>query len=139
VDGTLLVDGKLTRAVMRSGDEQRLWGLEEFPDLKEFFPAASLEPARRPPTAHVMPRTLQTLISKQGVLREKFSSLLASNGGFMQGCNKRMYYAAHTENVLAIRRKAPFKLSGLPPNVPSRADRSGECVEITQPPTPQTR
>ena len=117
---------------MREGDERPHWGLGEFPDVAEFFPPASLEPARRPPSVHAMPPTAQAAVSKGRLQRTDFGKLLLTNGGFLLGCDGRTYYAAHTENVLAIRRAAPFRISSLPPGLP-RPPRTGETLPYTPP------
>jgi hypothetical protein len=80
-----------------------------------------------------MPRAAQQTISEGRIPRERFGEILLTSGGFTGDREGAIYYAAHTENVLAIRMAAPFQVSGPPPGLPARPIRTGECIPFTPP------
>lgn len=133
VDGQILgQNGRPTGAVLREGDEQRLWGLEQYSDVAAFLPPVSLSPGRRPPTWRPVVKTLQKLISEQGVPKDGLAGVLVTNGGFAFGNGNEPYFVAHCENSLYVRRAAGVQVSGSPPGIPA-AVRAGESFPFTPP------
>lgn len=137
VDSVVLVDRQPGGRLYGVEDERPNWGLHEFPGIIDLLPARSLEPGRRPPTFHALPRLMQrhatTVKGGTQSVRQSLQGLFFSSGGFTFAANGQGYFVAHTENSLEIRRTVPLTVSGLPPDLGVTSVRPGESIPYTPP------
>jgi hypothetical protein len=129
VDSQILDEqGRPTGEMIREGDERRHWQLDQFPYLAQYMPAASLSPARRPPTWRAMVRAAEDTLA-QG---SSPSNMMLTCGGFCRSSSAQMYFVTHCENCLYVRAKAGFRILAPPPGIPPEF-RVGEVIPF-QPP-----